>query len=262
MTTRHIYLVLKGSYSATNLAGEVWQCGMRFRVTNTPAAAFGNMPSDTTYDDESIARDETNWTIEGNYSVNLAGISTFRPDDWLNDNVAGATSTFLAATNYWQNKVQVDSIVAYGMQDGEVAAVGAGPAKVELTFKAGHKPVGASATASLPPQASIVASWETAVAGRHGKGRIYLPAPTTAVLTADGGLLTSTVQTGVAAAAADYVAALNYSGIGADSYADMVVAGAPWLRYAKVSSVRIGNVIDTQRRRRNRLTETYISNDV
>lgn len=262
MTTRHLYLVLKGSYSATNLATEVWQVGMRFRVSNTPADAFGNLPTDTTYDDESISRDETNWTIEGNYSCNLPGISTFRPDDWLNDNVADAVTTWLAATNFFPNKTQVDSIVAYGMQDGAVAEVGAGPAKVELRFKTGHKPIGASSTAALPPQCSIVASWVTAVAGRHGKGRIYLPAPTTAVVTTDGGLISSTVQSGIASTTATLVADLAYSGVGADSYADMVVTGSPWVRYSRVEAVRVGQVMDTQRRRRNQLTETYVSVDV
>lgn len=262
MTTRHVYLVAKGSYSATNLATEVWQIGMRFRVSNTPADSFGNLPTDYTLDDESISRDETNWTIEGNYSCNLPGISTFRPDDWLNDNVAPSITTWLAATNYFPNKTQIDSLVAYGMKDGAVEEVGAGPAKIELRFKAGHKPIGASSTAALPPQASIVASWVTAVAGRHGKGRVYLPAPTTAVLTTDGGLLTSTVQTGIATSTAALVADLAYSGVGADSYADMIVTGAPWIRYSKVSAVRVGQVVDTQRRRRNQLTETYVSVDV
>ena len=102
----------------------------------------------------------------------------------------------------------------------------------------------------------------TAVAGRHGKGRIYLPAPTTAVLTTDGGLISSTVQTGLAAATATLVADCNYSGLGADSYADAIVTGSPWTRYNLISAVRIGQVMDTQRRRRNQITETYVSHDV
>lgn len=262
MTTRHMYLVMKGSYSATNLSTEVWQCGIRFRVSNTPAGSFGPLPTDYTLDDESISRDETNWTIEGNYSCNLPAVSVFRPDDWLNDNVADAVTTWLAATSAFPNKTQIDSLVAYGMKDGAVEEVGAGPAKVELKFKAGHKPIGASSTSALPPQCSVVASWGTAVAGRHGKGRIYLPAPVTSQVTTDGGLLSSVPQGAIASSTADLIAALNYSGVGADSYADAIVTGAPWTKYSKVASVRVGNVIDTQRRRRNQITETYVSNDV
>lgn len=262
MTSRHIYLVAKGSYSDTLLATEQWQIGIRFRVAATDANAFGNLPTDTSYADESISRDETNWTIEGNYSANLGLGSVFNADDWLNDQVAPAFTTWLPATNFFPNKTQIDSLVAYGMEDGSVAEVGAGPAKVELKFKAGHKPIGASSTTALPPQCSVVASWMTAVAGRHGKGRIYLPAPTTAVVAGGGGLMSSTVQTGIATSTATLVGDLNYENIVGAVYAKAIVAGAPWVRYNLISAVRVGQVIDTQRRRRNQLVETYVSADV
>lgn len=262
MTTRHIYLVAKGSYSATNLSEEQWQIGIRFRTAATDANAFGNLPTDTSYADESISRDETNWTIEGNYSTNLGLGSVFNSDDWLNDQCAPAFTTWLAATSAFPNKTQIDSLVAYGMEDGSVAEVGAGPAKVELKFKAGHKPIGSSSTSALPPQCSVVASWMTAVAGRHGKGRIYLPAPVTSQLTTDGGLLSSVPQGAIATSTAALIGDLNYENIVGAVYAKAIVTGAPWVRYNLISACRVGQVIDTQRRRRNQLTESYVSVDV
>jgi hypothetical protein len=40
------------------------------------------------------------------------------------------------------------------------------------------------------------------------------------------------------------------------------VTGAPYEDYGIVNQVRVGSVVDTQRRRRNRLTETYSSTNV
>jgi len=41
-----------------------------------------------------------------------------------------------------------------------------------------------------------------------------------------------------------------------------IVTGKPYVDYAVVTQVQVGNVIDTQRRRRNRLTEVRVSDSV
>lgn len=262
MSSRHLYLVAKGSYSATNLATEQWQIGIRFRAAATAAGSYGNLPTDTSYTDTSVSRDETNWTIDSNYYADLGLGSTFHPDDYLNDQAAPAFTTWLAATSAFPNKTQIDQLVMYGYKDGKTEEVATGPAKATLSFKTGHKPIGSSSTSALPPQCSVVASWMTATAGRHGRGRVYLPAVVTSQVTTDGGLLSSTPQGAIATSTAALITALNYANIIGAVYADAIVVGAPWSRYNTIAAVRVGNVIDTQRRRRNQITETYVSHDV
>lgn len=258
MATQHLYLVAQGSYTATALAEENWQVGVRLRVSNDGGSDFGNLPTDVDYADEAVSRDETNWTIESNFSIDLPAGSAASPSDYLNDQAAPAFTTFLSAANMFPNKTQIDRLLLYGMSDGRVFDVGSGPAKAVLSYKAGHKPTGASSSTSLPPQCSPVASWMTAVAGRKGKGRIYMPAPPQTLVSVDGGLLSSGACTNLATAAAGLVGDLVTGGGGLFPYiVAPIVTGVPWTKYARIKSVRVGNVIDTQRRRRAQITETY-----
>jgi hypothetical protein len=53
---------------------------------------------------------------------------------------------------------------------------------------------------------------------------------------------------------------LAYSGVGGlSAHVRPVVTGVPYEQYGVVKAVRVGNIVDTQRRRRNRLSEVYVS---
>lgn len=103
-----------------------------------------------------------------------------------------------------------------------------------------------------PPQCCIVISERTNTATRSARGRMYVPGvPISGVGT--GGALQSATQTGIADSAKGLIAAIP----ALDSDWGWIV----WSRKLEVgypiTSVRVGNRVDTQRRRRV-VPETYV----
>lgn len=114
-----------------------------------------------------------------------------------------------------------------------------------------------SSTPKCPPQTALVTSIETGRPGRSFAGRIYWPAlgaaiqPNTARLDdSDATSYASDTETLLAAIAA-----------AAPSLASLVpvVASAKLGLQTRISSIKVGTVLDTQRRRRDKLTEQYVS---
>lgn len=110
---------------------------------------------------------------------------------------------------------------------------------------------GTSEAEQMPPQVALVVSLRTILATRRGRGRFYLPAMATNA-TADGRV-----------AAAAQTAILNGASRALDA---LVAAGAPPIVWSvglptppTVTRVEVGDVFDTQRRRRDQLTEARIS---
>jgi hypothetical protein len=125
-------------------------------------------------------------------------------------------------------------------------------------------------TSVLPNQCSLVVTLLTARAGRTGKGRIYLPAAgfvlNTAgrIATADIAVLVPVIKTMLDGLNTD----LNAQMPGVKLAVQSAVAAAiqwPWTGTegayvgAAINSFRVGDVVDTQRRRRASLIEAYTS---
>nr|CRY97265.1 hypothetical protein [uncultured prokaryote] len=114
---------------------------------------------------------------------------------------------------------------------------------------------GNSATHGIGPSfLSLAYSWETGVVGRRGKrGRVYPPnfgqtfVQDTAQVSA-----ASITATGVAAKA--FLAALDQSGDEFQFQPAVVSSLGPW---GYINKIRIGNVMDVQRRRKDAVAETY-----
>jgi hypothetical protein len=118
---------------------------------------------------------------------------------------------------------------------------------------------------------SLAISWETGVRrGRAAKGRIF-PPPIVVEFDATG-QVSEVARTQAASAGAQLISDLNdWPGI--DSITDLTCIvlstgsedyaakhGDPgWLTHVKrnITSVRVGSILDTQRRRRSALRETY-----
>lgn len=121
---------------------------------------------------------------------------------------------------------------------------------------------GAISSTPMPPQIALVA---TLVAGSGkglaGKGRMYLPGVNAAV---DGtGHIISPAPQNIATALATFFNTINGSfDIPGEvinvsrGHKALLGTGA---RNVPINGVRVGNVYDTQRRRRNALAETYVS---
>ncbi|HSR54336.1 MAG TPA: hypothetical protein VLV83_26210, partial [Acidobacteriota bacterium] len=106
---------------------------------------------------------------------------------------------------------------------------------------------GTSEAACLPFQCAVVVSLRTALATRAGRGRMYTPG--VAVDQQDGGRLVTAAQTTIADSAKAMMDALNGAGLAPVIYHK--AAG----NFDGVTSLDVGDVIDTQRRRRNKLIE-------
>lgn len=121
-------------------------------------------------------------------------------------------------------------------------------------------------TENFPPQIALVATLlSTKARGVGAKGRLYLPGVVAPVL--GTGQINGTVQAGILANFKTFLAACNASTatnnvVMLASHGSLNKDGTPKLGGSgminkAVHSVRLGSVYDTQRRRRNGLTENY-----
>jgi len=103
-----------------------------------------------------------------------------------------------------------------------------------------------------PPQSAICVTTTTAVPRGHAAmGRFYLPSMTGAI--AASGRQPAGLNTAVAAAAATWLSAIQATSAGNPVVLSKVGIGANH----EITGVRVGDVIDTQRRRRRQLVESY-----
>lgn len=113
---------------------------------------------------------------------------------------------------------------------------------------------GTAASESLPYQCAPAVSLRTNLATRAGRGRFY--APSLAVEFVAGGKMTAPAQSALLDGAVGMIAALTGAGL------DVVLYGRASHATQSVTRVDVGDVIDTQRRRRNKLVENRVSANV
>jgi hypothetical protein len=111
--------------------------------------------------------------------------------------------------------------------------------------------VGTNANGPLPPQCSCVVSLRSAVFTKAGRGRFYLP--TFATDKVSGGRILAAAVTQVATAAQKMVQSLNGAGYTVCIYHRQTKT------HDNVVTVDVGDVFDTQRRRRDKLIEVRTS---
>lgn len=112
----------------------------------------------------------------------------------------------------------------------------------------------------LPNQCAVVLSLRTATPGPRGRGRIFLPA--LAAAPNGAGRLDPATRDGILAQSATLVAGLREAvetNTASDLWSLVVASGAGQGLLSRVNSLRVGDVIDTQRRRRDALVESYSS---
>lgn len=102
---------------------------------------------------------------------------------------------------------------------------------------------------SLPPQCAIVCTLRTNLSGRSHRGRFYLPPAATGVVT-NLGRLNSTAQANMADALQDFMTTVLGAGHTPVVYSRVLHATTV------ITALDVGDVFDTQRRRRDSLSET------
>ena len=107
--------------------------------------------------------------------------------------------------------------------------------------------VGTDATGPVPPQCAVVVSLRTALFNKAGRGRFYLPAFSTDKVAA-GRILTA-ARDSAAVASQKMIQSLNGAGY------TVVVYHRSTKTHDNVVQISVGDVFDTQRRRRDKLIE-------
>lgn len=251
----HMYAVLRGGYTFGGT--ETWQTGLRFLLENN-ASTPDNVGTLSTFTvvDEIISRVETDWTIIGDWSAHFGTGSDFHVDDWLNDQIGDYLRNI--AFPYASSKVQLREIHAWPIQsDGLVA----GGHTCVLTYT-GSLPGGSHTGNPLPVENTPVVSLETGRIGRHGRGRMYWPVQPSSTIDANG-LYDHTTRDSLATDFSAFLASIAVTGgLGHSEWCLPIVTGKPYTHYGVVTGVKVGDVMDTQRRRRRQLVESYHHEDV
>jgi len=257
---KHLLLTFGGDYVNSANAGEVWQNGLRCTLIFGSTDPVGTLPSNWAPVAAGINRTETHWTITGNWTVTGPGGGGFAPDDWLNDQVAPALDTWLGQSGI-SDEIRLTWAKVFPIGD-DGNALPAPPysqgSPVLLSWTSAY-PTGDDGANLLPLQNSIVVSHRTAQTGRRGRGRMFRAGISTNSNDAHGAI-GSTYYNNMLAAQIALLEGLSYTGVGG-SAANVrpAIIGSPWNKYGMINQVRVGNRMDTQRRRRAQLDETYVS---
>lgn len=158
---------------------------------------------------------------------------------------------FLAASTrrgWWQSISTSSTVTAiraytYGPTGGAVGA-----AAVTVTGQAG------TGTGANPFQSARVYTLQTGTPGRSGRGRVYVPDLVTGTAPTTG---KSSPVSGVETSLASFLSGLRRLD---DAGADILYPGVHSRALdlvIPITAIRVGDVLDTQRRRRDALVETY-----
>lgn len=262
MAATHLYVVLQGAYSNTGLAGEQWQTGARF------GASPGAGPPDPlgAFDSFNVVAlnqtvTEPTYSISSNWTTEM-GISDLDPVSWLNDQIRPAAAAYIGKANLFAGVVRLDSILVYPIRspDGRVEpappyAQGS-PCRLDYT---GSNPTGAVAGV-IPPQVTAVASLRTSQVGRRGRGRMFVPPFGTAGN--NSGRVSPSAIAALGEATKEFLEGCRVSAGTGGVNVYPVVTGAPFINYAMINQCRVGDVFDTQQRRRRSLVENYANTTI
>lgn len=260
---KHLLLTWGGDYVDSANGSEVWQNGLRLVLSNDLMDPVGTLPNNWSPVAESINRTETNWTITGNWRADFGGGLFFNPDDFLNDQVAPALDTWLGQSGI-SDKIRLlwAKVFPIGTNGKAVPAPPYSSGTPILLSWTSSYPTGDDGSAILPLQNSVVISHRTAQIGRRGRGRVFRAGPSGNANTT-AGVIPSTIQGYLRDAEVAFLEALNnIYGVTDHTYTQAAVIGSPWSSYGMINSVRVGNRMDTQRRRRFQVEESYVSASV
>lgn len=257
---KHLLLTWGGDYTDTENSAEEWQNSLRLALVFGTVDEVGTLPNNWDPVAASINRTETHWNITGNWSVDGPTLNTFSPDDWLNDYAAPSLDTWLGVSGI-SDKIRLKWIKLFpiGTSGNAVPAPPYSQGTPCLLEYTSAYPTGDDGANLLPLQNSIVVSHRTAQTGRKGRGRMFRAGISTNSNDAHG-MIGSTYVGNMLSAGVALLEGLSYTGVGgASAHVRPAVIGAPWTSYGMINQVRVGNRMDTQRRRRDQVTETYSS---
>lgn len=157
---------------------------------------------------------------------------------------------FLQSTNGFPSTCTVDSVGGYVYDDAG--------ALVEIA-QSGTSPLAGTGSVTRPHQVAVVASLLTGIPSGRTRGRLYLPL-LSAPITPDSGRISSTTTQLVANELSECLTDLRAAGYDvANDALTAVVVSTTYQQATPINQIRVGNVFDTQRRRRDALVEAYVT---
>ncbi len=168
------------------------------------------------------------------FAIDLSGAGGVTPtsvlstvDDFFIDFYGSLATAHVLSTGFRLDKMGVKMNVTGG--------IGA----ADRTCSGGGAPGGTD----MPPQVAIVVSWKTVLSGRSFRGRTYL-GPVNRDCALSTGLIDPSIQTAIQTETDELTSALSEISM------DLAVWSRTLNSFHRVTSSSIGNVFDTQRRRR------------
>lgn len=138
-----------------------------------------------------------------------------------------------------------------GIDDATVAELDPSSGRQITKVMAAATHAGTNVGEPLPPQVAAAVSLRTGLATKSGRGRMYLPP--LAVGAALGGEMITAAQEAIVGGAQTALTTMGTAGFAAVIYHRELLGGTLVVR------IDVGNIFDTQRRRRNKLVESRLS---
>lgn len=258
----HLGLVLRGGYkpSQTEISDEIWVNTVKVAIQlDGFTEGVGTIPNNFEVVHAALSDSDTGWSASSDWRLE-GGISDFDPVSYLVDQVMPAALSWMSLTGRSNTCIlrQVD-LYPVDIHGHAIGAAGYGAAvPATLTFDAGSEPTGGSSGNYAPLQTACVTSHRTAYSGRKGRGRMFLAGLASAAIDSMG-QFTSTFMNNALAGQVAFLEALTMDSAAPYTHAALIPNGT---QYALINEVRVGSVPDTQRRRRNALTETFVTDAV
>ena len=174
---------------------------------------------------------------------------------------AGEAATIAAAINAVTWPTALRATVAANTTWASVRVEGrllTGGLQVQAENQKALPLTGSGGTTVHPQQCALTISLRTPGVGPSARGRLYWPANGIALQTADG-RISSTDASSILAGAKTFLSGIEAAIQVTLPNANLTVWSRKTANFHDVNELQIGNVVDTQRRRRDALIESYTS---
>lgn len=258
----HLALVIRGGYktSAVEISDEIWVNTLNLAVQlDAFTETVGTIPDNFEVVHDDLSDTGTGWHGQSDWRLE-GGISDFDPLSYLVDQVYPAVLTWMGMAGRASTSV-VKQLDLYPIDTSGRAIAPAGygaPVPASIVFDTDAGPAGSTSGQYAPLQTACACSHRTGFAGRKGRGRMFIGGLASTTIDNYGQFTTTFVNNMVAYQGA-FLEALELAGSAPYVRPSLIPNGTG---YANITEVRVGTVPDTQRRRRNQLTETYTSTPV
>jgi hypothetical protein len=259
---KHLKLSFGGSYAAgSGLETEIWRCNMRLCLQRGASAPddIGIFSSDWDVTPEFASYVDGGDTFTTTWKATHTS-DTFEPMDYLRDQARTAVTDLVGAGGL-STHITLTDMALYPCD-----TTGNAISRNVATCTFGTPPTGGASGTMLPTEDSVAVSWQSHILGPLGRGRIFTPGiPTSALGTY--GLLSSSWTGTLVNVAKNMLEALSFDSVGGFPWHVRPVVTGPTVKvgrpaytvYGTIIETKVGQVVDAQRRRRNKLPEDYVT---